>query len=341
MTLGEVTAGRDNNLQLIRFLAASVVILFHSYALTGQWSDEPIYRLLPEMAGGTIGVFAFFAVSGILVTKSWLERGRLIPFIAARLLRIYPALVLATLLSVALAAWSSARPWRAFLADPMTRDYAWRTALSWQFAGNLPAAYAANPFPHAVNGSLWTLPVELRLYLGLALAGTAGVLGRRYAWTAVVLALCALALIAPESFPMDPNILGTRLFTIYFMLGSLAYVWRDRVPLTLWGLAGALALVAVDPWGVARGVLLPPLFAYSLLVCAYHPRLRWRAFNRLGDYSYGLYIFSFPIQQIVIAKLGSPVASSPVAVLAMAFPLTLALAAMSWHLVERPMLRLK
>jgi peptidoglycan/LPS O-acetylase OafA/YrhL len=99
--------------------------------------------------------------------------------------------------------------------------------------------------------------------------------------------------------------------------------------------------VAVDPWGVARGALLPPLFAYSLVVVAYHPQLRWRAFNRLGDYSYGLYIFSFPIQQILIAKLGSPVASSPILVLTMAFPLTLALAAMSWHLVERPMLRFK
>ena len=102
-----------------------------------------------------------------------------------------------------------------------------------------------------------------------------------------------------------------------------------------------MALVAVNPWGVAREALLPPLFAYSLLIAAYHPRLRWHAFNRLGDYSYGLYIFSFPIQQILIDKLGSPVASSPIAVLTMAFPLTLALAAMSWHLLELPMLRIK
>jgi peptidoglycan/LPS O-acetylase OafA/YrhL len=118
-------------------------------------------------------------------------------------------------------------------------------------------------------------------------------------------------------------------------------VWRDRIPLTLWGLTGVLTLLVINPWGAARGALLPPLFTYSLLVAAYHPRLRWRAFNRLGDYSYGLYIFSFPIQQTLIAKLGIPVASSPIAVLALSFPLTLVLAVMSWHFVELPMLRFK
>ena len=99
-----------------------------------------------------------------------------------------------------------------------------------------------------------------------------------------------------------------------------------------------MALVVVDPWGAGRGMLFPPWLAYVVLVVAYHPRLRWRAFNRLGDYSYGLYIFSFPIQQILIAKLGAPVASSPVVLFATALPLALALAALSWHVVEQPAL---
>jgi peptidoglycan/LPS O-acetylase OafA/YrhL len=341
MMLGAVTEGRDNNWQLIRFLAASVVIVFHSYALTNTWGEEPLYRLIPEIAGGTLGVFAFFVTSGFLVTRSWQQRGRLVSFIAARVLRIYPALLVAALLTVALATWSSTLPWRAFLADPATQEYAWRAALAWSIVADLPAAYAANPLPHAMNGSLWTLPVELRLYVGLAIAGAAGVLGKRYAWTAVVLAFYALAVTAPDWFPMWPNTVGTRLFSIYFGLGSLAYVWRDRIPLSLWGLAGTLALIAANPWGIVRTALLPPLFTYSVLVLAYHPQLRWQAFNRIGDYSYGLYIYSFPIQQILIAKLGNPVASSPVLLLTLAFPLALALAAVSWHLLELPAIRLK
>ena len=269
------------------------------------------------------------------------ERGRLVAFIAARALRIYPALVCATLLTIALAAWSSTLPWRAFVADPRTHDYAWRTALAWDFVTGLPGAFATNPYRDAVNGSLWTLPVELRLYVGIAIAGVAGPPraarrvggGRR----GVVRADRRQARVVP----LVPNDKGTRGLALLFGLGSLAYVWRDRIPVTILGLVGAVALVVIDPWGAGRGVLLLPLLAYAVLVVAYHPRLRWRAFNRLGDYSYGLYIFSFPIQQILIARLGAPMVSSPVALFALAFPLTLALAAVSWHVVEQPALGLK
>jgi peptidoglycan/LPS O-acetylase OafA/YrhL len=341
MKLDACTQGRDNNFKLIRFLAAAVVIEFHCYALTDTWLDEPVYRAIPELAGGTLGVFAFFAASGFLVTKSWVERARLLPFVAARALRIYPALVVATLLTIGLAGWTGALPWRDFLADPRTLDYAWRTALSWNFVADLPGSFPNNPFPKAVNGSLWTLPVELRLYLALAIAGVAGVLARRAAWTAAALALFAVLVGWPEHFPLYAVSEGTRLFTIYFGLGSLAYAWRSAVPLSLWGLAAAVTVIALDPWGAGRGALLPVLFTYALLVVAYHPALRWRAFNRLGDYSYGLYILSFPIQQTLIAKLGKPLAGMPLGLLALAFPLTLALAALSWHFIEEPALRLK
>jgi peptidoglycan/LPS O-acetylase OafA/YrhL len=341
MKLGELTAGRDNNFQLIRFLAASAVIVFHCYALTDHWTDEPLWRLMPELNLSVLGVGAFFVASGFLVTRSWQGRGRLVPFAAARVLRIYPALVCATLLTMALAAWSSTVSWRAFAADPRTPDYAWHTMLAWDFVKGLPGAYAANPFRDAVNGSLWTLPVELRLYVVIAAAGAVGLLARRAVWAAAVVAAFALILARPDLFPIVPNDKGTRGLAVLFGLGSLAYAWRDCIPVTLAGLVVAVALVAVNPWGAGRGMLFLPLLAYTVLVVAYHPRLRWRAFNRLGDYSYGLYIFSFPIQQILIAKLGAPMASSPAALFALAFPMTLALAAASWHVVEQPALGLK
>ena len=341
MKLGELTDGRDNNFQLIRFLAASAVIAFHCYALTDHWTDEPLWKLMPELNLSVLGVGAFFVASGFLVTRSWQQRGRLAAFIAARALRIYPALVGATLLTIALAAWSSTLPWRAFFADPRTHDYAWHTALAWDFVKDLPGAFAANPYRDAVNGSLWTLPVELRLYVGIAIAGAVGLLARRAVWAAVIVASIAWILARPEWFPLVPNDKGTRGLALLFGLGSLAYVWRDRIPVTILGLIGAVAMVIVDPWGAGRGMLFLPLLAYAVLVVAYHPRLRWRAFNRIGDYSYGLYIFSFPIQQILIAALGAPMVSSPVALFALAFPLSLALAAVSWHVVEQPALGLK
>ena len=151
----------------------------------------------------------------------------------------------------------------------------------------------------------------------------------------------ALFAAKPEWFPLVPNDLGTRSLALLFGLGSVAYVWRGAIPVTIPWLVAVVALVAINPWGVGRGALFPLWLAYMVLAVAYHPRLRWRAFNRLGDYSYGLYIFSFPIQQILVAKLGAPVASSPGVLLATALPLALALAALSWHAVEQPALRVK
>lgn len=341
MRLGDLTDGRDNNFQLIRFLAAAAVILFHCYALTDRWTDEPLWRLAPELNLSVLGVGAFFVVSGFLVTRSWVERGRLVPFVAARALRIYPALLVATLLTIALAAWSSPVAWRAFLADPRTLDYGWRSATAWSFVTGLPGAFAANPYRDAVNGSLWTLPIEVRLYGAVALAGVLGLLGRRWAWAGIALALLALFAARPEWFPLVPNDKGTRSLALLFGLGSVAYAWRRAIPVSVPLLAAVVALVAIDPRGIGRGALFPLLLAYAVLAAAYHPRLRWRGFNRLGDYSYGLYVFSFPIQQLLVAKLGAPVASSPGLLFALAFPLTLAVAALSWHAVEQPALRLK
>jgi len=222
MRLAALTAERANRFQLIRFVAATAVILFHCYALTDRWTDEPLWRLAPELNLSVFGVGAFFVVGGFLVTRSWLERAGLVPFVAARVLRIYPALLLATVLTILLAAWSSPLPLRAFATDPRTLDFAWRTTLASDFVATLPGAFATNPFRDAVNGSLWTLPVEVRLYAGIAIA-----------------------------------------------------------------------------------------------------------------------IFSFPIQQILVARIGPPLSTSPPVLFAAAFPLTLALAALSWHGVERPTLALK
>lgn len=277
-------------------------------------------------------------LSGFLVTQSWLRRPRLIPFAAARVLRIYPALVAAVALTVLLVGISSPIPWKQFLFDPVTIDYAWGNALAWNVRYVLPGAFPTNIFPGASNGSLWTLPIELRLYIGVAIAGMAGILARRALFPAVLAALVAVFVVKPEWLPPP---LGDRFvpeLALLFALGSLAYVWRSALPLSLAAAVGCIALYLWNPWNVARGVVATLLFAYTVLVVAYHPWLRWRAFNRAGDYSYGLYVYAFPVQQTIVSRVPN---LSPLELFALSFIATLALAAASWHALEKPALALR
>lgn len=336
--LSDLAHGRDNNFQLIRLCAAAFVVLFHSYALTDRWTHEPLWRLAPELNFGALGVKIFFFISGFLVTASYLARESPASFVGARVLRVYPALIAATILTIVLAGASSNLPWREFLADPQTLDYAWRVSLGWEMVYRLPGAFPTNPFPHDVNGSLWTLPIELRLYVGLLIAGTIGLLARRISWLAATLAGIALFALRPEWFPLAPNDRVVRELGLLFALGSLAYVWRDHIRLSLIAGAACIAFVAWNPGGMARGALFGPLLAYTVLVLAYHPRLQWAAFNRIGDYSYGLYVYSFPLQQTLMQQFPR---LEPMGLLALSLPLGIAVAALSWHLLERPALALK
>ena len=179
--LGDHTAGRDNNTQLLRLLAATGVIAFHSRALSGHWNDAPLFRLTGDTNLGALGLNCFFVLSGFLVTQSWLRRPHLPAFLAARVCASIPRCSWLLPCRSCSPAFSSAVPWDRFLTDPMTFAFARHNALGWRVEYLLPGAFKTNPFPNAVNGSLWTLPVELRLYVAVAILGVCGVLARRNA----------------------------------------------------------------------------------------------------------------------------------------------------------------
>jgi peptidoglycan/LPS O-acetylase OafA/YrhL len=209
---------------------------------------------------------------------------------------------------------------------------------AWDVRHQLPGAFPGNPTPHDVNGSLWTLPIELRLYLAVLVAGMVGLLTRRVAWFAMLWLLLLWWLMRPAWLPPLPLDRISGDLVLLFALGSLACVWRKAIPVSLALAATALLLVIVNPWDLARGALFAPLLAYVVLVAAYHPRLAWPAFNRVGDYSYGVYVYSFPIQQTLVQRIPG---IDPGPLFALAMAATLVVAAISWHGLERPALGLK
>src|SRR4029453_10033153 len=117
-----------------------------------------------------------------------------------------------------------------------------------------------------------------------------------------------------------------------------AHAGGDWLPVSLAGAAVAVLLVAWNPGGWPRGALFAPLLAYVVLVVAYHPRLVWPAFNRTGGYSYGVYVYSFPVQQTLMQRWPG---LEPAGLFALSLPLVLAVAAISWAALEAPALTLK
>lgn len=347
--LSRSASGRDNNFNLIRFLAAALVLYSHAYPLTGT-PGEPLEKL----AGFSLGHFAvdiFFAVSGFLVGGSLLGKQRLGPFLRARALRIFPALLACSALTAfVVGALHTRLPALAYFRDVDTWRFALQNATCWPWPirYGLPGVFEHLPYPVAVNGSLWSLPFELDMYAALALAGLLAYTGPRLLSDRVlrmlILVVAGIAIFAyasNETFSFATGFTkrqGIRLSAL-FATGTAFYVLRERIPLSRVWLAVALAgLASALVWGHAVAAVYSISLEYLVLWLACVPKGFVRRYNTLGDYSYGFYLWAFPVQQSVMAW--RPGTSRLGLVLWAGLP-TLALAVLSWHLLESPMLALK
>ena len=340
-TVADRLAGRDNNFGLMRFLAASLVVLSHSFALTGHWRDEPLSRLIGILDFGTAAVIAFFVISGFLVTRSAFLSATLMRYVRARLLRIWPALILtAVVTALLLGAIATALPLREYFRDPDTWLYATLVPLL-DVGRLLPGVFVANPFGRGVNGSLWTIQVEAWLYLVLGCL----MIGRVTRHPLPFNAFLVLGLLAYVFFPeqvlawiprhdeyMTPRFIGC------FMLGAAMYVNARFVPLSFLacGVLIAVTIACAGTW--AFGALFYVTFSYCVLLLALHPRLQVAWWNDRVDYSYGIYVFAFPIQQTLVSLMEPP---RPIVFFLICYPIIVAVAAASWHFVESRALALK
>ena len=329
-----------NAFTLLRWLLASSVLFSHAYDLTlgdrGQDPSIPVFGM--PVAG--LAVYLFFSLSGFLVTGSLVHRGWR-SFAAARLLRLIPGLwVMLLVVTLGVGAAFGTLPLGEYLGDRTTWEFVLRNGSLAGAAYQLPGVFRELPAA-AVNGSLWTIPQEVRCYLLLALAGVAGALASRRWATASLCVLIAVQLVVPlDAVPLldRPRRLG-----LSFLLGVTAYLWRDRVrwswSLGLAGVALALFLAAMqvrEPVVLVAGQI---AFAYLAGTAALRPPAAVRRLSTaLPDYSYGIYIYAYPVQQAVIATGWGIV---PLANLALSLPLAVVLAAASWHWVEKPALDLK
>jgi peptidoglycan/LPS O-acetylase OafA/YrhL len=316
MTLGAaLRKGRTGNLDALRLVLAAGVIVSHAWPLAvGLGTPEPLERLTGHSLGGW-AVALFFFLSGLLVTASAERRGPT-AFWTARARRIFPGLGVALSITLALAIASGAT---ASASEAMAWFLRALTLVSIEH--RLPGAFADNPMPEVVNGPLWSLFHEVAAYMICWVLVAGG--GTRH--RGVVVALIAAAALAALAAPALPGRAATfaPLFSA-FALGISAHVFRDAIPLRPSVALILLPLAALAPWPVSVAAL-----AYAALALALRaPELRLG-----GDYSFGLYIYGWPVAQTLVQAFPG-IAPGALALASLAATLPLAVA--SWHLVERP-----
>lgn len=336
-----------NAFDALRVISALAVLYSHSFALYGLPEPQPVAGQLL----GRLAVTLFFSISGYLICQSWERDPHLGRYAARRALRILPALwVVVILTALVIGALCTT----AALSDYFGSSSPWRyMAVGVTAMGSPPllGVFEQNPFPGSVNGSLWTLKYEIIMYLVLGLLGrfAPGSLRAKCSvafvfFAASWLLICALGYQKAgvpflwrfyiELYPYRIAYLGA-----FFFAGACAHLYFHRIHLS-W--AVALIMAAVLPFIKSEMLTMVMLWVavpYIALVFALKAPPIFQKVNGF-DYSYGIYVYAFPIQQIV-SQMGQQHQWSWGTVLVLSLLSTTVAAALSWHYVEKPALRMK
>lgn len=308
----------------------------HSYTIIGKGEDDPFWKFTHKSFSlGSFCVIIFFVISGFLIARSFENSKSLLQYTLARVLRIYPALIVTVLLSVfVLGLLSTTLSTKAYLSDKQTYEYL-LNVFSLKIYFYLPGVFSRNPLPDLVNGCIWSLPYELSCYVLIAMFGSLknGQLRR----TALILALLMVSYFF-IGFSQWRKIFE---LSAYFLGGSAIYICRKHIILNKYLALGALLLLAltlhVDIHKEIKNLAIVLLLPYIIISLSYIKSFLNR-FAQYGDFSYGIYIFGFPIQQIVIQAFPS---SGSLANFLFSFLISLVMAYFSWHLIENKFLKYK
>lgn len=326
----------------IRMIGALVVIYGHSSPLVGTGELFPPEWPVQPDEGVLMG---FFAMSGFQITESWVRDPHPLRFAAKRVLRLWPPMLTVTLgMALIVGPLVTTLPLREYFAAHDTWGYVVNNAGMLTLQHTLPGVFTANPWPDAVNGSLWTLPMELLAYGGLYALLLLGAAKQRWRWLAVA-ALVALVVWdrhleqipgaesggALLSVPVESLVA----FLVAFALGVVLNLYR--VPLSPTAALAGLVVLAAMPNSIAASFLMTFVASYAVVVAGHFWPSRLTVPGWFVNGSYGVYVWGFPVQQL-LAMAG--IANQYVMLLCAA-PIAYVLGTASWVFVEDPTMKLR
>lgn len=311
-----------------------MVVWFHSFPLTGTSNGVEFFTRISQgqTTAGALGVFVFFVISGFLITMSFDRSKNVARFLKARVLRIFPGFIVVILLTVFIVGpLITTFSMKDYFTHPLTRQYLLNITLK-SMHYNLPGVFAENIYPNAVNGSIWTLWYEFFFYLVVAILGSLKLLKKEI--SLVLYAGCFLILALGIE-----HLYYYIYFGLYFFAGMIFYLWKDKIQLN-----GKLALVAV-------GILILGIYTkqltlalsiggtYLIFYLSLGPVPKFPNFSKHGDLSYGIYIYSFVVQQVL--QLVTHNSLTQMQNFLYTLPIVFVCAFFSWHFIEKKCMQLK
>lgn len=281
---------RANAFDLIRLVAASFVLWSHQHALLGL--PEPTIAILRTSFGG-LGIWIFFAVSGYLNTHSVARHRSVLVFLWNRALRIYPALIVCVIFTVVLGLVFST-DLHAYFGPKLLSYVGKNTTLLFGVRTGVPGVFETNSFREALNGSLWSLPYEVKMYIVLVLCLA---VARYNLYTPIVIFISAALLAALSAGGILPHLeedswqtlstlflAGSAVAAMYTFVGLPAAVGATTAVAALLAFVGAINVASellITALVIAIGCLTLPKWLRPPL-----------------DISYGVYLYAFPVQQV-------------------------------------------
>lgn len=338
-TLAAALERPANLLTPVRLLLALGVVLGHSFVnIIGDGDPEPL--ILFNITISYAAVNGFFVLSGLLISRSFERRPDLIRFIVARALRLMPALIVLSLLAVFVFGpiFTALSPW-AYFTDTQNWRYLCDVLTFGNTSGGPAQIYPDNPWAGEFSASLWTLRYEALAYTGTVIIALTG-LARTRTRVLVLFAGAVLAFVAVRAVPGVLPDAFTHLsrFAMAYLLGAVLYAWRDSIRISVPLAIGITVLAfAFGPTASYEIVLNFALAAWILVIGFGLPAVLL-PLARIPDLSYGIYIWQWAVMQSLYAL---NLARDPLTMMALAIPLSAAIAAMSWFWIEKPALAQK
>ncbi|HRN55294.1 MAG TPA: acyltransferase [Agriterribacter sp.] len=330
----------SNNITLLRHFAAVFVLINHSYDLLNRSAEEPVSVLTGgAISLSRIGLIFFFFISGLLITQSVYTSAGIKHFLWKRVLRIYPALIVLICLTVfILGPVFTDIPVSAYFTKSQTWEYFFGGISLIRLRFFLPGVFDE----HGVNGSLWSLPVEFRFYIVLALFFITGVLKKKK-WYVFFPGFFFFIYLAFPFFSINSvwvYLAPYISWAAFFFWGSFVFFIRDKIKMDIKILLALLIL-----WYFTRDIMIVGkageliAFSYLTLFLSYGTPVLGKTFFSKNDFSYSIYIYAFPVQQVLLHTWPDTLAPSGLMVLTLV--ILIPFCWFSWHCIEKPALRLK